>query len=118
MYAPRGRARAGKLAIYTSVLAQSGAGSIQGTVDNPTGAAIPGISIHVVNNATGMTTDTKSNGVGFYHVPDLFTSPYTVTITAPGMKTYATSIELLVDQNAVINPVLLARRFHARRSET
>ena len=35
-----------------NALAQSGAGSIQGTVTDPTGAVIPGASIHVVNQAT------------------------------------------------------------------
>ena len=88
------------------VLAQSGAGSIQGTVTDSTGAAIPAASIHVVNVATGVSNDTKSNGVGFYQVPELFTGTYTVTVSAPGMSTYESSIQLLVAQNAFVNPVL------------
>ncbi len=88
--------------------AQSGAGSIQGTVTDSSGAVIPGASIHVVNPATGVVTDSKSNGVGFYQVPELFTGAYDVTITALGFKTYATRIDLLVAQNAVINPVMTA----------
>src|SRR6201986_5663998 len=86
--------------------AQSGAGSIQGTVTDSTGALVPGASIHVVNDATSVAADTKSNAVGFYQVPELFTGTYTVTVTASGMKTYKTSIELLVAQNAVINPTM------------
>ena len=86
--------------------AQSGAGSIQGTVTDATGAVIPGASIHVVNDATGVATDAKSNGAGFYQAPDLFTGHYTVTASAPGTKTYTTTIDLLVAQNAVINPVM------------
>ena len=92
----------------SNALAQSGAGSIQGTVTDSTGAVIPGASIHVVKLATNSATDTQTNGVGFYQVPDLFTGTYSITATAPGMKTYKTSIELLVDQNAAINPVLTA----------
>ncbi len=83
--------------------AQSGAGSIQGTVTDSTGAVLPGASIHVVNQATNVVANTKSNGVGFYQVPDLFTGTYQVTISAPNMNTYVQSIELLVSQNAVIN---------------
>ncbi len=101
----------GVLLIVTCVrtlVAQSGAGSIQGTVADSTGAVIPAASIDVVNVATGIKTDTKSNGVGFYQVPELFTGTYSVTVTSPGMKTYTTSIELLVAQNAVINPILTA----------
>ena len=91
-----------------SVLAQSGAGSIQGTVTDATGAVIRAAAVRVVNRATGVVTDTKSNNVGFYQVPGLFTGTYRITFTAPGMKTYTTSIQLLVAQNAVINPVLTA----------
>ena len=64
--------------------AQSGAGSIQGTVADSTGAVIPGAQIHVVSQGTNVATDTTSNSVGFYQVPALFTGTYTVTVTAPG----------------------------------
>jgi hypothetical protein len=87
---------------------QSGAGSIQGTVTDSTGAVLPGATIHVVNQGTNVSTDTKASGVGFYQVPELFTGTYSVTVTAPNMKTYKTTIELLVAQEAVINPVMTA----------
>jgi hypothetical protein len=96
------------LAFAHTLAAQSGVGSVQGTVTDVTGAVIPAAAVSVVNVATGAVTDTKSNGVGFYLVPGLFTSTYQITVTAPGMKTYTTSIELLVAQNAVVNPVLPA----------
>ena len=86
--------------------AQSGAGSIEGTVTDSTGAVIPGAAVHVVNIGTQVATDTKTNSVGFYQVPELFTATYSITVSAPGMKTYSTSIELQVAQNAVINPAL------------
>jgi hypothetical protein len=92
----------------TSALAQSGTGSIQGTVTDATGAVIPGASIHVVQQGTNATFDTKSNGVGFYQVPGLFTGTYDVTITAPGMKTYKSTVELQVAQAANINPSMSA----------
>jgi hypothetical protein len=87
----------------SSAFAQSGAGSIQGTVVDSTGAVMPGVSIHVVNQDTGIMSDAKSNGSGFYQVPGLFTGTYVVTIVAPGMKTSTRQMELLVGQNAVIN---------------
>lgn len=88
--------------------AQSGAGSIQGTVTDSTGAVIPNAMIHVVNQSTNIAADAKTNSVGFYQVPGLFTATYTITITAQGMETYKTSIELLVAQSAVINAVMTA----------
>lgn len=92
----------------SGALAQSGAGSIQGTVTDSTGAVIPGASIHVANMATAVAADTQTNSVGFYQVPGLFTGSYSVDVTAPGMKTYKTSIELLVAQAAVINATMVA----------
>ncbi len=89
-------------------VAQSGAGSIQGTVTDSTGAVIPGATIKVVNLATNVATTTKSNNVGFYQVPALFTGNYTVSVSAPNFKTYKTRIQLLVAQAAVINPVMTA----------
>jgi len=77
-------------------------------VTDSTGAVIPGASVHAVNQATGVAANTKSNGVGFYQVPSLFTGTYTVTFTAAGMKTSIQTLELLVDQNAVINVTLAA----------
>ena len=97
---------AGIVICCMSAFAQSGAGSIQGTVTDQTGAVIPGATIHVVNNATGVAADAKSNSVGFYQVPGLFTGGYTVTVNAPNMKSYRAGIELQVAQSAIINPVM------------
>ncbi len=47
-----------------NAMAQSGAGTIQGTVTDSTGAVIHGASIHIVNQATGVASDTKSNEPG------------------------------------------------------
>ena len=89
-------------------IAQSGAGSIEGTVTDTTGAVVPGASIHVVNQATNFTAETKSSAVGYYQVPGLFTGTYAVTVTTPNMKTYKTMVELQVAQAAIVNPVMTA----------
>jgi len=89
-----------------SLFAQSGAGSIKGTVKDPTGAPIPACPVHVVNQATNVAMDTVTNGSGFYSVPGLFAGTYTLTFSAPGMKPYQTNISLQDAQNAVINPTL------------
>lgn len=96
----------GFFALCPAGSAQSGAGSIQGTVTDSTGAVIPRASIHVVNQATNVTTNTRSNEVGFYQVPGLFAGSYVVTISAPGFKTYRTRLQLLVAQAGIINASL------------
>lgn len=86
--------------------AQSGAGTIQGTVTDTTGAVVPGAAVHVVNTATNTVSDTKTNGVGFYSVPGLFAGHYTLTFTATGMNQFETSVNLQVAQTAVISASL------------
>jgi len=105
----RGRFRGALGALLTigigccGLYGQSGAGSIQGTVTDPTGAVIRGADVQVANNATGVRLDSKTNNTGFYQVPDLFAGTYHVTVTASGMKTFERTIQLLVAQHAEIN---------------
>jgi carboxypeptidase family protein len=94
------------LLLPAGLFAQSGAGSIQGTVQDPSSAIIAGCSVHVLNQRTGVTNDTTSNGSGFYSVPGLFAGTYTVTFSAPGMKKYQTVVPLQDAQVAVLNPKL------------
>ena len=94
------------LLLPASLFAQSGAGSIQGTVQDATTAAIPGCSIHVVNQATNFTVDTTSNSSGFYSVPGLFAGTYTLTFSSPGMKKHEVVLTLQNAQVAVMNVTL------------
>ena len=94
------------LMLPSSLLAQSGAGSIQGTVQDVTTAPIPGCSIHVVNQATNVAIDTTTNTSGFYSMPGLFAGTYTLTFTSPGMKKHEAVITLQNAQVAVLNVTL------------
>ncbi len=97
---------AASLFLPVALLAQSGAGSIQGTVQDPSSAAIVGCAVHVINTSTGVAIDTTSNSSGFYSVPGLFAGNYTVTFTSPGMKKYQATVALQDAQVAVLNPKL------------
>src|SRR5438552_13175692 len=97
---------AGLLTQPVELLAQSGAGSIQGTIQDATGAAVLACAVHVVNQKTGVTNDTTANEVGFYSVPGLFAGSYTITFSSPGMKKYETALTLQNAQVAVLNPKL------------
>lgn len=88
------------------LFAQSGAGTIHGTVQDSSGAVIPGVAVHVVNQATNQVFNTKTNGAGLYTVPSLFTGNYTVTFSASGMAPFEQSISLQAGQDAVINAAL------------
>ena len=93
-------------AIAVTAYAQSGAGVIQGTVQDSTGAVVPNCAVHLINQATSVANDTKSNASGFYAVPGLIAGTYTVTFSAPGMKKYQTVVELQDAKVAVLDPAL------------
>jgi hypothetical protein len=86
--------------------AQSGAGSIHGTVQDPSGAVIVGATVHVVNQGTNVAVDSTTNKAGYYTVPSLFTGSYTVTFSAPRMAAFETSITLQAGQDALIDTTL------------
>jgi len=66
-------------------------GAITGTVTDPTGAMIPGVSIIVVNTDTGVTRKTTSNKEGNYTVGFLTSGHYSATAETNGFKTMTTT---------------------------
>jgi hypothetical protein len=94
------------LAVSTTLWAQSGAGTIQGTVQDATSAAIPNCSVQALNQATGVSIETTSNGNGFYALKGLFAGSYKVTFSSPGMKKSESVITLQNGQVLVFNPKL------------
>ncbi len=62
--------------------------TINGTVTDNTGAVIPGASVTLINDATQERRATVSNGAGYFAVPALLPSTYSITISAKGFKSY------------------------------
>ena len=60
---------------------------ISGRIVDPQTLAVPQAQIHAVNQDTGATYDTKSNGSGDYTVPYLTAGKYQVEIRADGFNT-------------------------------
>ncbi len=85
------------------LLAQSGAGTIQGTIQDATAAAIPGTAVQALNQATGVVIDTTTNAAGFYAIKGLFAGTYRVTFSAPGMKKSENTITLANSQVLILN---------------
>src|SRR5687768_18261124 len=66
---------------------QSVNSAIGGTVQDATGAFIPGVSITVTNTQTGVAAATISNEAGAYQFPSLQLGTYTLTAELPGFTT-------------------------------
>ena len=61
-------------------------GGIQGTVTDPSGAAVPNAEITATDTDTGVQTKRKTNGSGAYSLSPLQTGPYIVEVVAKGFQ--------------------------------
>src|SRR5439155_309282 len=59
-------------------------GTIQGTVTDAQGAVVPGVTVTVTDRDTGTSQTTKTNGAGFYFVPELVSGSYAVRFGMSG----------------------------------
>lgn len=70
--------------------------SLSGVAVDPGGGAIPGATVVVRNNATGVAFESLSNAAGQFSFPSLPPGTYTVTVSLSGFKTFvANDVRLL-----------------------
>jgi len=69
-----------------SVLAQSGAGTIRGTVLDPSGAAIPGASVEIRNPVSQYDQHTQADSQGNFQFTNIPFNNYHVTAAASGFQ--------------------------------
>ena len=62
--------------------------SIQGTVIDPQGNAVPGAKVTVTNQATNASRDTVASAEGFYRIGELAPGTYNIVVEAGGFKKY------------------------------
>src|SRR5438874_1398936 len=94
------------LLAFGVLLAQSGAGRIQGTVKDASGAVISNAKVLAEQVETGNSFHTESNQVGFFIFPSVQPGKYRVTAESAGMEKWQGQLELLSGQDAVIEPLL------------
>ena len=83
----------------TSAIAQQVYGTIDGTVTDPTGAAVSGGAITITETTKGVVFNSKTNASGFYSQGQLIPGTYTVAIEATGFsKVVSTPLSISVDQ--------------------
>ena len=87
--------------------AQSYAGSVNGTVTDPSGAAVVGADVSLRNVGTNAEQHTTTTDLGAYSFPTVDVGVYEVTIKAGGFKEYvAKNVEVHVSTVAEINAKL------------
>jgi hypothetical protein len=84
------------------------AGTILGTVTDPSGSVVVGASITATEVGTGLARSTTSNSEGYYVISGLRPAQYNVVVSAPGFRTYqGKAVPLLADQTLTLNAKLV-----------
>ncbi len=98
-----------------ALLAQSGSSTIAGLVKDSSGAPLPGASVTIRNEDSGVTLDTVTNEEGLYRVGALVPGKYRVEVNVDGFEPAArTALTLAVSQTLAIDVTLEI----ARQSES
>ena len=80
------------ISLSSPLLAQrSDRGIIGGVVADPQGSGIPGATVSIRNEATGVVTDLTTNSAGAYTTAPLVLGTYTVSVNLTGFKKAVTS---------------------------
>jgi hypothetical protein len=66
----------------------SNSGDIRGTVTDSSGAVVPGVSVTVTNNDTGVIYKYVTNGTGLYDTNSIITGNYTLEFSKQGFVTF------------------------------
>ncbi len=92
-------------ALFFSANAQTTTvGTISGTVRDEKGAVVPRAEVSIQDERTGASRSVNSDDNGFYLAPSLPAGRYTVSTAPRGFKkTVATSVDLHVSENKVVN---------------
>lgn len=70
-----------------SITGQEFRATLQGTITDPSHAAVPNASVLLKNQDTGIERDTKADEAGHYLFPFVMPGNYSVTVQAAGFKT-------------------------------
>jgi hypothetical protein len=87
--------------------AQTVTGTLQGTVADQNGAALPGANITIRNVETGQERTATTNGEGAFNAAFLPLGKYTVTVAAKGFNTHLReNVNVELNQTFVLNIAL------------
>jgi Carboxypeptidase regulatory-like domain/TonB dependent receptor len=95
------------LALLLTASGQSTGGRVIGRVSDSTGAVVSGVTVTLVNDATGVSRNTKTNETGDYTFIEVTPATYHVEYTLQGFKKDVhTNVVLEVNQVLTLNATL------------
>ncbi|MEO8025674.1 MAG: TonB-dependent receptor [Bryobacteraceae bacterium] len=74
--------------VQQTLFAQGGSASLSGTVNDPSGAIVPGATVQATKVDTNTVQTTQTNAVGLYTFPRLAPGRYRISIKSAGFKEF------------------------------
>jgi hypothetical protein len=84
----------------------SNSGTVRGTVTDVTGALIPGATVHLINEVSGLDRTVSSDATGQFFFANVPFNPYRVSVSANGFAPVSQSFEIRSVVGANLNLVL------------
>ena len=92
------------LLLTPTLMRAQGVSTIVGTVRDPSGAVVPGVTVKATDENTGLSREVTANSQGYYVIPSLRPSTYELSVQAQGFADYLQKgVTLLADQSATVN---------------
>ena len=91
------------LLAFTSTAQTIVTGGFGGTITDPTGAVVPGVTLTLTSNSTGDVFTTVSSGTGAYTFSLLKPGDYTLSAKKESFKTLTQKVTVLLGQNSTVN---------------
>jgi hypothetical protein len=88
------------------LVAQTGEGTVTGTVLDLSQAIVPKADVTLTNVATDVSTKAQSSDVGIYYFGAVPIGDYRISVSKAGFEEWVGTFSLSVGQNAVVNPTL------------
>ena len=107
------------LPLLASAQSTSATGTLQGTVTDPTGAAVPAAKISARNEDTRATRNTATDAAGQFTLRSLPIGSYTMTVQADGfatvqVKPFLLSVGQVVVQRFELRPAGITERIEVK----
>lgn len=89
----------------TAALADELYGRIRGTVTDPSGAVLPGVTVKCTNVATAISKTVTTNADGLYECLSMIPGTYNVSATKTGFAVVTTNDVKLLANQVFVNPI-------------
>jgi hypothetical protein len=91
------------LALARTVAAQTPTGSIDGVIVDTSGGVVPGVTVVLTHEPTGVAREVTSDAQGLFRAPLLPVGPYTVKAALPGFQPFeARGVALTIGQSVSV----------------